>query len=101
MIIHSITLTNIRSYQNHPPINLSTGVTLFAGDIGSGKSTILSAIEFALFGLGDIAGTYLLRHGKKNWISSLRILSKLKKLQNLQIIKTWRKKCNPKRRIHS
>lgn len=65
MIIHSITLNNIRSYQTHPPINLSTGVTLFAGDIGSGKSTILSAIEFALFGLGDIAGTYLLRHGKK------------------------------------
>ncbi|MBK5133522.1 SMC family ATPase [Candidatus Bathyarchaeota archaeon] len=65
MIIHSITLNNIRSYQSHPPIKLSTGVTLFEGDIGSGKSTILSAIEFALFGLGDVAGTHLLRHGEK------------------------------------
>jgi exonuclease SbcC len=65
MIIQRITLNNIRSYRRHPPIELSTGVTLFEGDIGSGKSTILSAIEFALFGLGDIAGTYLLRHGEK------------------------------------
>ena len=65
MIIHRISLNNIRSYHSHPPIELSTGVTLFEGDIGSGKSTILSAIEFALFGLGDIEGTYLLRHGEK------------------------------------
>jgi len=65
VIIHSITLNNIRSYQLHAPIKLSTGVTLFEGDIGSGKSTILSAIEFALFGLGDVAGAHLLRHGEK------------------------------------
>ncbi|MGJ7027960.1 DNA double-strand break repair Rad50 ATPase {ECO:0000255/HAMAP-Rule:MF_00449} [Methanothermobacter wolfeii] len=37
------------------------GVTLFEGDIGSGKSTILLAIEFALFGLGDQKGASLLR----------------------------------------
>jgi exonuclease SbcC len=65
MIIERITLDNIRSYQSHPPIELSTGVSLFEGDIGSGKSTILTAIEFALFGLGDTSGTYLLRHGAK------------------------------------
>lgn len=65
MIIERITLDNIRSYRQHAPIELSTGVTLFEGDIGSGKSTILTAIEFALFGLGDISGTYLLRHGAK------------------------------------
>jgi exonuclease SbcC len=38
---------------------------LFEGDVGSGKSTILLAIEFALFGLGDIDGRYLLRHGER------------------------------------
>ena len=37
---------------------------LFQGDIGSGKSTILSAIEFALFGLGDIDANHLLRIGE-------------------------------------
>lgn len=65
MIIHSITLNNIRSYSSPQTIKLSTGVTLFEGDIGSGKSTILSAIEFALFGLGDLSGAHLLRHGEK------------------------------------
>ncbi len=44
-------------------ITFPTGVILFEGDIGSGKSTILLAIEFALFGLGDLKGSYLLRLG--------------------------------------
>ena len=65
MIIKNITLSNIRSYKSPAPIPLTTGVTLFEGDIGSGKSTILSAIEFALFGLGDIDSSYLLRHGER------------------------------------
>lgn len=65
MIITSITLNNIRSYTSPPPIELSTGVTLFEGDVGCGKSTILTAIEFALFGLGELDGSYLLRHGEK------------------------------------
>jgi exonuclease SbcC len=65
MIIRNITLSNIRSYKSPAPIPLTTGVTLFEGDIGSGKSTILSAIEFALFGLGDIDSSYLLRHGER------------------------------------
>lgn len=69
MIIRSITLNNIRSYASPEPIQLTTGVTLFEGDIGSGKSTILSAIEFALFGLGEIDGSYLLRHGARTgWV---------------------------------
>jgi DNA repair protein SbcC/Rad50 len=65
MIIRNITLSNIRSYKSPAPIPLTTGVTLFEGDIGSGKSTILSAIEFALFGLGDVDSSYLLRHGER------------------------------------
>jgi exonuclease SbcC len=65
LIITSITLNNIRSYTSPPPIELSTGVTLFEGDVGCGKSTILTAIEFALFGLGELDGSYLLRHGEK------------------------------------
>lgn len=69
MIIKSLTLHNIRSYKDHEPIKFSLGSMLFEGDVGSGKSTILSAIEFALFGLGDIDGRHLLR-GKENegWV---------------------------------
>ena len=40
-------------------MNFPLGKTLFEGDIGSGKSTILMAIEFALFGLGSEIGSLL------------------------------------------
>ncbi|MGA2436335.1 MAG: SMC family ATPase [Bryobacteraceae bacterium] len=63
MILKSLTLEGIRSYRDETPINLPTGTTLFEGDIASGKSTILYAIEFALFGLGSLGGTFLLRNG--------------------------------------
>ena len=64
MIIKRIEMTNIRSYKEKTIIEFPKGRILFQGDIGSGKSTILSAIEFALFGLGDIDANYLLRIGE-------------------------------------
>jgi len=64
MIIKKIEITNIRSYKEKTTIELPVGRILFQGDIGSGKSTILSAIEFALFGLGDIDANHLLRIGE-------------------------------------
>ena len=67
MILKSIKLTNIRSYIDQK-IEFPQGSVVLAGDIGSGKSTILLAIEFALFGLkkGDLTGSSLLRHGTKD-----------------------------------
>lgn len=65
MIFKSLTLSNIRSYKNNEPIEFPIGTSLFEGDIGSGKSTILMAIEFALFGLGNQKGDSLLRKGSK------------------------------------
>jgi exonuclease SbcC len=66
MLLKSLKLENIRSY-NSQSIDFTNGSTLLLGDIGSGKTTILLAIEFAMFGLikGDISGGTLLRHGKK------------------------------------
>lgn len=64
MLIKKIKLHNIRSY-NDEEIVFPTGSVLLSGDIGCGKSTILLAIEFALFG-GDaerLSGTALLRNG--------------------------------------
>ncbi|MDD4934104.1 MAG: AAA family ATPase, partial [Methylacidiphilaceae bacterium] len=49
MRILSLALKNIRSYAD-AELKFPDGLTLFEGDIGSGKSTILYAIEFALFG---------------------------------------------------
>ena len=52
MLLNSIVIENIRSY-THEEILFPRGISLFEGDIGSGKSTVLMAIEFALFGLGS------------------------------------------------
>lgn len=64
MIIKSVCLKNIRSYLEQE-IKFDAGISLLAGDIGAGKSTILLAIDFALFGLqrGELSGGALLRNG--------------------------------------
>ncbi|MCX6746578.1 MAG: AAA family ATPase [Candidatus Pacearchaeota archaeon] len=65
MKLKKITLENIRSYE-HQEINFPEGSTLLSGDIGSGKTSVLLAIEFALFGLQPgQRGSALLRNGKK------------------------------------
>jgi exonuclease SbcC len=65
MIIQSIKLNNIRSYLSQE-ISFPQGSVLLSGDIGSGKSTILLGIEFALFGVRRkyLSGESLLRNGK-------------------------------------
>lgn len=66
MLLKSLKLQNIRSYLNEK-LEFPEGSVMLSGDIGSGKSTILLAAEFALFGImkGDVSGESLLRHGKK------------------------------------
>ncbi|MBI5880714.1 SMC family ATPase [archaeon] len=67
MILKSIRLKNIRSYTEQR-IEFPSGSILLAGDIGSGKSSILHAVEFALFGArrDSISGEALLRKGEKS-----------------------------------
>jgi len=65
MKLKKIALNNIRSYKNHEVI-FPEGSTLLSGDIGSGKTSILLGIEFALFGLQPgQKGSSLLRNGEK------------------------------------
>ena len=64
MLLKQLKLQNIRSYVDQT-INFSSGSTLLSGDIGSGKSTVLLAVEFALFGTSrpELPGELLLRKG--------------------------------------
>ncbi len=82
MIIKSVKLENIRSYLSQQ-IDFPTGSVLLSGDIGAGKSTILLAIEFALFGVKrkELSGSALLRHGKKTGSVELKF-----SLDNKEII---------------
>src|SRR5487761_333747 len=62
MMIKKLVLQNFRSYGNEPTtVELGPGLLLFEGEIGSGKSSILYAVEFALFGLGELESKYLIR----------------------------------------
>ncbi len=64
MIFEKLVLRNVRSYVQEE-IHFPKGVVLLSGDVGSGKSTVLLAIEFALFGFtkGEVSGDSLLRYG--------------------------------------
>ncbi|OYT39356.1 MAG: chromosome segregation protein SMC [Desulfurococcales archaeon ex4484_58] len=50
MIILGIRLKNIRSYRDRVIVFPSKGIISLYGDVGSGKSSILQAISYALFG---------------------------------------------------
>src|SRR3989344_856267 len=64
MLLKKIKLENIRSYINEE-IEFPVGTMLLSGNIGSGKSTILQAIDFALFGITqELTGASLLRNGE-------------------------------------
>ena len=66
MHLKKIAIENIRSYEKQE-INFPRGSTLLSGDIGSGKTTILLAVEFALFGLQPSQrASSLLRTDKNN-----------------------------------
>ncbi|GIU68643.1 MAG: hypothetical protein KatS3mg001_493 [Candidatus Pacearchaeota archaeon] len=71
MIIRKLFLKNIRSYTEQE-IEFPEGSILLSGDIGSGKTSILLALEFALFGLQPgQKGTILLRNGENEALVKL------------------------------
>ncbi len=62
MQLRELRLRNIRSYES-AQVGLGPGTTLLVGDVGAGKTSILYAIEMALFGFAVVDPTYLVRHG--------------------------------------
>jgi exonuclease SbcC len=59
--ITRLRLRNIRSYVAADLV-LEPGTTLVMGDVGAGKTSLLYAIEMALFGFAEVDPTYLVRH---------------------------------------
>jgi DNA repair protein SbcC/Rad50 len=63
MLFKKLTIQNIRSYENLT-IEFPKGSILLAGEIGSGKTSILLGLQFALFGLQPgQKGSSILRQG--------------------------------------
>ena len=73
MIFKSLKLENIRSYKNLNII-FPKGSVLLAGDIGSGKTSILLGLQFALFGLQPgQKGASILRQGEDSAYACLEL----------------------------
>lgn len=73
MLFKKLILENIRSYKNLE-IEFPKGSVLLAGNIGSGKTSILLGLQFALFGLQPgQRGSSILRHGTDNAYACLKI----------------------------
>lgn len=72
MKITSIDLDNIKSYRRQT-IHLTDGVNAIAGHNGSGKTTILEAIGFALFDYLPYPQSAFLREGEKSGTVRVRL----------------------------
>jgi DNA repair protein SbcC/Rad50 len=59
--VRRIRVRNVRSYES-ADLSIGPGTTLLSGDVGSGKTSLLYAIEMALFGFAEVDPTYLVRH---------------------------------------
>jgi len=71
MLLKKLKIKNIRSYKD-AEVDFPEGSTLLMGDIGSGKTSILLSIEFALFGLQPSQrGSSLLRNNESEAFVSL------------------------------
>jgi DNA repair protein SbcC/Rad50 len=59
--LRRLRVKNIRSYESGT-VDFPPGTTLLAGDVGAGKTSLLYAVEMALFGVAEVDATYLIRH---------------------------------------
>ncbi|MCI4358230.1 MAG: SMC family ATPase [Thermoplasmata archaeon] len=61
MEIRGIRVRNIRSFES-ANLTLGPGTSLLWGDVGAGKTSLLHAIEMALFGFSEVDPAHLIRH---------------------------------------
>lgn len=62
MQIRRLRVRNIRSYLD-AEVTFPEGTTFLSGDVGAGKTSLLQAIEMALFGFAEVDADFLVRHG--------------------------------------
>lgn len=58
--LRALSVRNLRSYES-AQAQFPPGTTLLVGDVGAGKTSLLHAIEMALFGFAEVAPEHLIR----------------------------------------
>src|SRR5665647_1139964 len=66
MRVARVVLQNVKSYADSTTIELAPGINAVCGENGAGKSTILEAIGFTLFGYRPYKLDAFLREGEKS-----------------------------------
>jgi len=95
LVLKEVELEGFKYASSKLKINLDYNVVLLLGPVGSGKSTILDAIEFALFGTTyDIKSTRILRLDDliNDFNEFARVRVKLKDLESGQTYEIIRRK---------
>jgi len=91
MIIKKLKIKNIRSYRELE-LEFPVGTILLSGDIGAGKTSVLLALQFALFGLQPgQKGASLLRQGEET--ASAKLLMDIDGI-DIEIERTLKKSKN-------
>jgi exonuclease SbcC len=70
--LRSVSVRNIRSY-TEGSVEFPPGRTLLVGDVGSGKTSLLQAVEMALFGFAEVSPEHLVRHQERDAEVTLRL----------------------------
>ena len=76
MLINSVHLRNIKCFEDQA-LDLHSGLTAITGENGAGKSTIVEAIGYALFGYSDGPLGGLMREGTRSSEIRVRFMSPL------------------------
>jgi len=70
MKLNSLALKNVRSHKDSV-VNFGKGINVITGKTGSGKSSILMGVDYALFGSSNYSNAEIMRRGSREMVVEL------------------------------
>jgi DNA repair protein SbcC/Rad50 len=73
MKLINLKIVNVRSHKESF-VEFKDGITVISGKTGSGKSTILMSVYYALFGSADLSNNEIMRRNSKKMLIELKLI---------------------------